>query len=159
MTAESKENRAPKGTSPNEVLDATSFLFGTNAGFIEGLYAQYLSDSTSVDGTWRAFFDALGREGSFALQLGRGPSWRRDAKLALENGELVSALTGDWGEAPKKAAVPPPALAPAVSGAALPPPAVTGSNAGRAGLHPRHSAGARLPRHRASGSQSRSAGA
>jgi 2-oxoglutarate dehydrogenase E1 component len=102
MTAESKENRAPKGTSPNEVLDATSFLFGTNAGFIEALYAQYLNDSTSVDGTWRAFFDALGENGLSPLQLGRGPSWRRDAKLALQDGELVSALTGDWGEAPKK---------------------------------------------------------
>jgi 2-oxoglutarate dehydrogenase E1 component len=97
MTAESKENRAPKGTSPNEVLDATSFLFGTNASFIEGLYAQYLSDSDSVDGTWRAFFDALGEKGLSPLQLGRGPSWRRDAKLALQDGELVSALTGDWG--------------------------------------------------------------
>ena len=63
MTAESKQNRTPKGTSPNEVLDATSFLFGTNAAFIEGLYAQYLSDPTSVDGTWRAFFEALGEKG------------------------------------------------------------------------------------------------
>jgi len=67
MTAESKENRSPKGTSPNEVLDATSFLFGTNAAFIEGLYAQYLSDPGSVDGTWRAFFAALGDD----IRLGR----------------------------------------------------------------------------------------
>ena len=110
MTAESKENRSPKGTSPNEVLDATSFLFGTNAAFIEALYAQYLGDPGSVDGTWRAFFDALGEKGLTPSQLGRGPSWRRDAKLALENGELVSALTGDWGAAPgKQAAAPAPA--------------------------------------------------
>ena len=44
------------------MLDATSFLFGTNASFIEGLYAQYLSDPNSVDGTWRAFFEALSEE-------------------------------------------------------------------------------------------------
>ena len=73
MTAETKENRFPKGTSPNEVLDATSFLFGTNAGFIEGLYAQYLGDPNSVDGTWRAFFEALGERGLKPAQLGRGP--------------------------------------------------------------------------------------
>jgi 2-oxoglutarate dehydrogenase E1 component len=112
MTAETKENRSPKGTSPNEVLDATSFLFGTNAGFIEGLYAQYLGDPTSVDGTWRAFFGALGERGLTPAQLGRGPAWRRDARLAVENGELVSALTGDWGAPAKKAATPPAPVAP-----------------------------------------------
>jgi len=104
MTAESKSNRSNKRTSPNRVLEATSFLYGANAGFIEGLYAHYLSDPNSVDGTWRAFFDALGDKGLSPTQLGRGPAWRRDARLALENGELISALTGDWGSAPEKAA-------------------------------------------------------
>jgi 2-oxoglutarate dehydrogenase E1 component len=102
MTAESKQNRTPKGTSPNEVLDATSFLFGTNAAFIEGLYAQYLGDPNSVDGTWRAFFEALGDRGLSPTQLGRGPSWRRDAKLRTETSDFLSALTGDPGPAPKK---------------------------------------------------------
>ncbi|HEX3485323.1 MAG TPA: hypothetical protein VHT51_09695, partial [Micropepsaceae bacterium] len=115
MTAESKENRAPKGTSPNEVLDATSFLFGTNAAFIEALYAQYLSAPDSVDGTWRAFFDALGENGLSPSQLGRGPAWNRDRKLNLQDGELVSALTGDWGQAIKKAS-PPAVQAPATAG-------------------------------------------
>jgi 2-oxoglutarate dehydrogenase E1 component len=102
MTAESKQNRTPKGTSPNEVLDATSFLFGTNAAFIEGLYAQYLSDPNSVDGTWRAFFEALGDRGLSPTQLGRGPYWRRDAKLRTETSDFVSALTGDPGAASKR---------------------------------------------------------
>src|SRR4051812_48806730 len=105
MVVESKENRTPKGTSPNEVLDATSFLFGTNAGFIEGLYAQYLENPDSVDGTWRAFFDALGEKGLSRAQLGGGPAWRRDQRLVLPEGELVSALTGDWGTPAKAAAV------------------------------------------------------
>src|SRR5258705_11997702 len=107
MTAESKENRTPKGTSPNEVLDATSFLFGTNAAFIEALYAQYLSDPNSVDGTWRAFFEALGDRGLSPAQLGRGPSWRRDTKLRVENSDFLSALTGAPGPAPKKPLAPP----------------------------------------------------
>ena len=118
MTAESKENRTLKGTSLNEVLDATSFLFGTNAAFIESLYAQYLNNPDSVDGTWRAFFDALGERELNAAQLGRGPSWRRDSKLRFEDGELVSALTGDWGTAAKKApAAPASAAAPSHSDA------------------------------------------
>jgi len=103
MTAESKAPQPPRKSSPNAVLEATSFLFGANAGFIEGLYGQYLSDPQSVDGAWRAFFDALGEENLSPAQLGRGPSWRRDAKLALENGELVSALTGEWPATPKPA--------------------------------------------------------
>src|SRR5258706_460762 len=107
MTAESKENRTPKGTSPNEVLDATSFLFGTNAAFIEGLYTQYLADPNSVDGTWQAFFEALGDRGLTPAQLGRGPSWRRDSKLPPGPGEFISALTGDPGPAPKKAVATP----------------------------------------------------
>ena len=126
MTAESKENRTPKGTSPNEVLDATSFLFGTNAAFIEGLYAQYLSDPNSVDGTWRAFFEALGDRGLSPTQLGRGPSWRRDAKLRTETSDFLSALTSDPGPAPKKLVatpIPPAAprlLVPAVPARAVP---------------------------------------
>jgi 2-oxoglutarate dehydrogenase E1 component len=94
MTAESKTTRTLRATPTNEVLDATSFLFGTNAAFIEGLYAQYLADPNTVDGTWRTFFEALGEQGLSPSQLGRGPSWGRDAKLAHENGELVAALTG-----------------------------------------------------------------
>ena len=96
MTTESGSHR-PQGASPNELLDATSFLFGTNAPFIEGLYAQYLEDPGSVDGTWRAFFEALGERDLSPTQLGRGPSWRRDAKVPFENGELVRALSGDAG--------------------------------------------------------------
>ena len=94
MTAESQKNRKPKNNSPNAILEATSFLFGANAGFIEGLYAQFLRDANSVDGAWRAFFEALGEHGLSPAQLGRGPSWRRDVRLALPDGELVSALTG-----------------------------------------------------------------
>jgi 2-oxoglutarate dehydrogenase E1 component len=88
MTVESRSNRQPRKSSPNEVLEATSFLFGTNAPFIEGLYAQYLTNPGSVDGTWRAFFDALGDKGLTPAQLGRGPSWRRDASFD-EDGELI----------------------------------------------------------------------
>jgi 2-oxoglutarate dehydrogenase E1 component len=114
MTVESNQTANRPNGSQNAVLEATSFLFGTNAPFIEGLYAQYLADPESVDGAWRAFFEALGEAGLDSAQLGRGPSWQRDAKLPLSDGDLIEALTGGP-EAAKpalKSAVAPAAAAP-----------------------------------------------
>ncbi len=62
----------------------------------KSLYRQYLDNPDAVDPSWRAFFAELGEQELGATQLGRGPAWKRDAKIRLENGELVSALTGQW---------------------------------------------------------------
>src|ERR1700689_4131005 len=78
----------------NEILDATSFLTGTNAAFIEGLYSQYLADPGSVDTGWQSYFAELGEQGLVPTQLGHGPAWRRDSKPALPRDELTEALTG-----------------------------------------------------------------
>jgi len=40
MTDQSSPNRLSRRS--NDVLEATSFLSGTNAAFVEALYAQYL---------------------------------------------------------------------------------------------------------------------
>ena len=80
--------------SSNAVMDSTSFLFGTNAAFIESLYAQWQENPDAVDPSWRAYFSDLAQPGLTATQMGRGPHWRRDAELRLENGELEGALTG-----------------------------------------------------------------
>ncbi len=101
MTAES-QSKSPKRSSPNRVLESTSFLYGSNAAFIEGLYAQYVSNPDSIDGTWRAFFDALGEEGLQPAQIGQGPSWRPGNGHVPEPNELLSALTGDWGAKAEK---------------------------------------------------------
>jgi 2-oxoglutarate dehydrogenase E1 component len=101
MTSQSSTDRIAR--TSNEVLESTSFLFGANAQYIEALYAQYLENPETVDETWRAYFAELGQNGLSPAQVGRGPNWRRDAKPQLENGELVSALTGLWPE-PKNAA-------------------------------------------------------
>ena len=94
------------------MLESTSFLYGSNAAFIEGLYAQYLGNPESVDGTWRAFFDALGEQGLKPAQLGAGPSWRSDNGHTAEPNELLSALTGDWGAKVEKRAATAPAASP-----------------------------------------------
>ena len=93
MTDQSQRTPA---ADTNDLLEESSFLFGTNAAFIESLYARYQENPDSVDETWRAYFAELDEKGLTPTQLGRGPAWRRDVKLQLENGELVSALTGLW---------------------------------------------------------------
>jgi 2-oxoglutarate dehydrogenase E1 component len=91
MTTQPTQNR-----SSNELFDATSFLAGANAAFIESLYAQYLENPDAVDPTWRSYFADLGQSGLTPAQLGRGPEWKRDQPLPLEDGEIVGALTGLW---------------------------------------------------------------
>jgi len=98
MTSQSPSDRLNRAS--NDVLEATSFLQGTNAAFIESLYAQYQENPDAVDPTWRTYFAGLGEQGLGATQLGRGPAWHRDAKPELAGGELVGALTGQW---PQKA--------------------------------------------------------
>jgi 2-oxoglutarate dehydrogenase E1 component len=92
MTEQSTADRLNRAS--NEIFEATSFLNGTNAAFIEQLYAQWLANPTSVDEGWRAYFSQLGDQGLSPTQLGRGPAWKRDARPELANGELIAALTG-----------------------------------------------------------------
>ena len=59
MTSQSSPDRLDR--SSNDLLEATSFLFGTNAAFVESLYAQYLENPDAVDESWRAYFSSLGQ--------------------------------------------------------------------------------------------------
>ncbi|MBI3675383.1 MAG: 2-oxoglutarate dehydrogenase E1 component, partial [Proteobacteria bacterium] len=94
MTSQSRSDRVNR--SSNDVMEATSFLFGANGAFIESLYAQYLENPDAVDPTWRAWFASLGESDLKATQLGRGPAWKRDAKPELRLDELTGALSGQW---------------------------------------------------------------
>ena len=89
------DKNSPAETN-NALLEESSFLFGPNAAFIEQLYARYQENPDAVEESWRAYFAELDEAGLTPTQLGRGPAWRRDARVQLENGELVSALTGQW---------------------------------------------------------------
>src|ERR1700749_3380650 len=94
MTSQSSSDRLNRAS--NDILDATTFLQGTNAAFTESLYAQYQETPDAVDETWRTYFASLGEQGLDATQLGRGPKWHRDEKPELASGDLVGALTGQW---------------------------------------------------------------
>jgi 2-oxoglutarate dehydrogenase E1 component len=91
MTSQSRVNRAA-----NDIFEATSFLQGANAAFIESLYAQYQANPDAVDPSWAAYFASLSEHELSATQLGRGPNWARDRKPELASGDLVGALTGQW---------------------------------------------------------------
>ncbi len=80
----------------NETFQATSFLYGSNASYIEDLYARYEDSPASVPPEWQSFFAALKDDAEAVRKAARGASWKRDNWPIIENGELVSALDGDW---------------------------------------------------------------
>src|SRR5215813_233433 len=85
----------------NAALALTSFLYGSNAPYIEDLYARYEADPASVDAEWQAFFASLKDSASDVTRSARGASWKRRNWPQPERGELVSALDGDWREVEK----------------------------------------------------------
>jgi 2-oxoglutarate dehydrogenase E1 component len=80
----------------NDAFARTSFLQGANADYIEELYAQYQNNPQSVDTDWQSFFRDLQDNKDDVLKEAEGPSWKSAGWPVPENGELVSALDGDW---------------------------------------------------------------
>jgi 2-oxoglutarate dehydrogenase E1 component len=93
MTEQSPSDRVNRAS--NDIFEATSFLSGTNAQFLEALYAQYLANPASVDPEWQSYFASLGEQSLTPTQLGRGPAWRRDQKASRPRDDLTSALAGE----------------------------------------------------------------
>ncbi len=82
----------------NETFLQTSFLYGGNAAYIEDLYARYQEDPASLDSEWQAFFASLKDDASLVQKNARGASWKRPNWPVPLNGELVSALDGNWAQ-------------------------------------------------------------
>src|SRR5471032_369175 len=92
MTEQSTSDRLNRAS--NEIFEATSFLNGTNAAFVEQMYAAWLANPGSVDEGWQSYFAQLGEQGLSPTQLGRGPAWKRDTRPDFASGDLIAALTG-----------------------------------------------------------------
>ena len=92
--------------SGNDAFHNTSFLQGGNALYIEQMYARYAANPGTVDEGWRAFFAALGDDAMAVKDEAAGAPWQRADWPPQANGELISALDGQWPEVPdaKKAA-------------------------------------------------------
>ncbi|MFN4274027.1 MAG: 2-oxoglutarate dehydrogenase E1 component [Aliihoeflea sp.] len=80
----------------NDQFSLTSFLYGGNAGYIEELYAQWQEEPASVGNEWRDFFSALKDDAEDVTRNARGASWKKPNWPQAANGELVSALDGNW---------------------------------------------------------------
>ena len=85
----------------NAAFALTSFLYGSNAAYIEDLYARFEADPASVDAEWQAFFSSLKDSATDVARSARGASWKRRNWPRPERSELVSALDGDWREVEK----------------------------------------------------------
>jgi len=85
----------------NAAFALTSFLDGSNAGYIEDLYARYEADPQAVDAEWQSFFRSLKDNPADVTKSAHGPSWERPDWPPLPGGDLVAALDGGWTEAEK----------------------------------------------------------
>jgi 2-oxoglutarate dehydrogenase E1 component len=83
------------GNRINQVLSETSFLYGGNAAFVEGLYEQYAKDPGSVAPSWRAYFESLHEQPQAIAQAAVEPSWTR-ASAPEARPEWLSAIDGLW---------------------------------------------------------------
>ncbi|MEO3387163.1 2-oxoglutarate dehydrogenase E1 component [Mesorhizobium sp. CAU 1741] len=81
----------------NDQFSLTSFLYGGNADYIETLHAAWQDNPGSVDPEWQEFFSALKDDATDVRKSAEGASWTRSNWPLQANGELVSALDGDWG--------------------------------------------------------------
>ncbi|WP_339914287.1 2-oxoglutarate dehydrogenase E1 component [uncultured Brevundimonas sp.] len=78
----------------NQVFAETSFLYGSNAAFIEDLHAQWANDPASVSDEWRAFFEQL-RDSAETVKASAGAgAWGRGA--ASEATEETGVFDGRW---------------------------------------------------------------
>jgi 2-oxoglutarate dehydrogenase E1 component len=76
----------------------SSFLYGGNASYIEDLYARFKTDPQSIDPTWASYFGKLEDTSADVVKNAEGPSWQRKDWPQPANGELVSALDGNWAD-------------------------------------------------------------
>jgi 2-oxoglutarate dehydrogenase E1 component len=82
--------------SPTAAFNASSFLDGANADYIDQLAAKHAADPASVDAQWADFFKSLGDSELDAKRAAHGPSWARTDWPPQPVDDLTTALTGEW---------------------------------------------------------------
>ena len=85
----------------NTAFALSSFLQGTNATYIDDIYARYERDPASVDPEWQAFFKSLKDQPADVRKNAEGPSWSRDNWPLIPQDDLTSALDGNWAQVEK----------------------------------------------------------
>ena len=85
----------------NAAFALSSFLQGTNAAYIDDLYARYEQDPGSVDAEWQEFFKSLKDTPDDVRKNAEGASWGRDNWPLAPRDDLTSALDGNWAQVEK----------------------------------------------------------
>jgi 2-oxoglutarate dehydrogenase E1 component len=85
----------------NAAFAVSSFLYGSNAAYIEDIYARYEKDPASVDKEWQAFFASLRDQPADVARNAEGPSWEKTNWPLVPRDDTVSALDGNWAEVEK----------------------------------------------------------
>src|SRR3954465_2607173 len=85
----------------NAAFALSSFLQGTNATYIDDLYARYEQDPASVDSDWQEFFKSLKETPADVAKNAEGASWGRDNWPLTPRDDLPSALDGNWAQVEK----------------------------------------------------------
>src|SRR5450631_3213530 len=85
----------------NAAFALSSFLQGTNATYIDDIYARYEKDPGSVDPEWQEFFKSLKDSPADVRKNAEGPSWGRQNWPLTPRDDLTSALDGNWAEVEK----------------------------------------------------------
>jgi 2-oxoglutarate dehydrogenase E1 component len=86
----------------NAAFALSSFLQGTNASYIDEVYARYEKNPASVDPEWQEFFKSLKDAPADVKKNAEGPSWERANWPLAPQDDLTSALDGNWAEVEKK---------------------------------------------------------
>src|SRR5580704_13754096 len=86
-------------SASNSAFARTSFLYGGNAAYVEQLQEGYLRDPASLDPSWREFFTQMNDDSVTIAKTTQRPRWKRPGRPVVADGELVSALDGNWTEA------------------------------------------------------------
>ena len=85
----------------NAAFALSSFLYGSNAAYIEDIYARYEKDPASVDREWQEFFASLRNSPADVARNAEGPSWEKTNWPLVPRDDTVSALDGNWVEVEK----------------------------------------------------------
>jgi len=85
----------------NAAFALSSFLQGTNATYIDEIYARYENNPSSVDAEWQEFFKSLKDAPADVRKNAEGPSWGKANWPVTPQDDLTSALDGNWVEVEK----------------------------------------------------------
>ena len=78
----------------NEIFDKTSFLHGINTAYIEEMFEKFQANPNSVPNDWKEFFAGITK--NIKNQNSIKASWSQEKEIEFSNGDLVSAVDGNW---------------------------------------------------------------